>query len=289
MPDSSTRVARAGAFAAILVSLALLAGCSQEGSGGSSAAELTARLPSGEGAVHYVDLVGLKVAFGVDLGADPLAAGRDDFGYYALVGEPLPLLSRRFVPELNEALALDDATEVAATTGDDGGVSVIKTDGDLDEIAADLEAIGFELDGDALIRAGAGETAAAVRLEDDLIFLAPSAEQLETIPAEPADPPQPVIEGLTGLAITVLGGDGDCVLSTSAVATADGDGQLIFEIDSGASPNGPQGDDPSGEITIGEPLVDDNLAIVPMSAGELQSAPAQVVLENEYLDYDCDA
>lgn len=269
----------------------MLTACSSEGGGGAAAEDLSSYLPDAEGGLAYADLVGIKVTYGVDLAADPLdASERSDFGYYGLVGAPLPILTRRFDPELIETLALDDATEAAGLlSGDAAQVSVIKSDADLEQVEADLEAIGFEpAESGALIRDREDETT-AIRLIDDRIFLAPSEELLEMAQLGGGDPPVPVVSELEGLAIEIDPRDDGCLLSRAAVASEEGIGELVFEVDGEPSVNGPTGDDASGEIVSGDAVVDGDLVVLPVSGGERESAPAQAALEDRIFDYDCES
>jgi hypothetical protein len=137
----------------------LAAGCGSDSGSSDTEADLAAALPGDPMFVSYMDFDAAKEALGLPDDADPV-----DFDALGSLDDPTPEgelvdAARSALPHASEAFsvrfeadsttaAIDHTQVSAAAASIDTRVAVLESDQPFDAIAEELEASGFELDGD---------------------------------------------------------------------------------------------------------------------------------------------
>jgi hypothetical protein len=132
------------------------------------------------------------------------------------------------------------------------------------------------------------EDGPAFRLEDGLIIAVGDGDDLDALPAEPADKvPVDVLEELDGLSVSALREPSDCVAAYGTSADADGSGELVVEVAGEPSLDQLQIED-SDAIAFGEPETDGSTISIPVSADEEGIPAADRALQMFLVVYECD-
>ena len=261
-----------------------LAGCGEDTpSGGHDPVDLTRRLAPDAGEYVVADLARLRADLGLPEDADPLGVQSAAEEFSGLGMRPLAgLLAALPSRDVTAALDLGAARAAAYSSSGRDGVTALATDADTGDVGSDLGDLGYEDMGGILEQKGEPN----LRLEAGLIFASGDPALLRDLPKDPLDElPAPLLGEVDGDVILYRSpGVGRCT-NVAASTDAEGDGELVIEVDGGAEIDNLELDQ-GGGVRFGEPKVDGEIITVPVSSTRGGFA-AEVATFGLLVSYDC--